>query len=199
MATTLKTLSQLPTPAARKSRLVKRAQLLSKSMEKTFRRYQTKPGVRQAFVEAEAATFLAHQIRVLRTERGWTQRELAGRLGTTQGVVSRLEDPSYGRIGFKTMVDLARVFDVAPVLKFMSTVSILRERWVIDRESMRVPSFEEEAMTVAFFEPSDLMNVAIGGMPTGRVTVDMPASDVLTYVDVAPLVASGPAAIALTR
>lgn len=131
----------------------KRGHLLSKSMEKTFLRYKSKPSARQAFVEAEAATYIAHQIRVLRNQRGWTQKQLAKMLGTTQAAISRLEDPDYGGITFKTMISLARVFDVAPVLKFTSVIDLMRERWVIKRASLMIPSFEEEAELVAFEEP----------------------------------------------
>lgn len=118
-------------------------------MEKSFRRYQQSPEARQAFVEAEAVTHMAHQIRVLRTQRGWSQKDLASRLGTTQGAVSRLEDPSYGRLSFKTIVALSRVFDVAPVVRFMSTLELMRERWTVRREQLEVAPFEEEANTVA--------------------------------------------------
>jgi transcriptional regulator with XRE-family HTH domain len=101
-------------------------------------------------VEAEAVTHLAHQIRVLRQQRGWSQKELARRLGTTQAAVSRLEDASYGRISFRSLVDLGKAFDVAPVVKFVSTVQLMRERWAVRREMLEVPSFEEEAPHVAF-------------------------------------------------
>ena len=123
--------------------------LLSKSMEKSFLRLQARVSARHGFVEAEAATYLAHQIRVLRTQRGWTQKDLARKLGTSQAVISRLEDPEYGRVTFKTMVALANAFDVAPVMKFVSTLTLMRDRWVIRREAMEVPAFEEEAQLVA--------------------------------------------------
>ena len=152
MAITLRTRSTLPTAEGGQSYSAKRGQLLSKSMEKTFRRYESRPSARQAFTEAEAATHLAHQIRVLRTQRGWTQKDLAKRIGTTQAAVSRLEDAEYGRVSFKTMVALAKAFDVAPVLKFISTVELMRERWVIRRDSMEVPSFDQEAALVAFVD-----------------------------------------------
>lgn len=132
---------------------------LSKSMEKTFRRYLTKPSARHAFVEAEAATALAHQIRALRLQRGWTQGALAKKLRTTQPVVSRLEDASYGRITFKTMVELAKVFDTAVVMKFVSTIDLMRERWVVDPASLQVKPFEEEAKAVQFVAPQALDNV----------------------------------------
>ena len=121
-------------------------------MERTFRRYESRPSARNAFAEAEAATYLAHQIRVLRTQRGWTQKDLARRLRSTQATVSRLEDADYGRISFKTMVALAQAFDVAPVLKFVSTIELMRERWVIHRETLEVPGFVEEAARVAFVD-----------------------------------------------
>lgn len=121
-------------------------------MEKTFRRYATKPSARHAFAEAEAAAYLAHQIRVLRTSRGWKQADLARQLGTTQAAVSRMEDESYGRMTFKTMYALAKVFDVAPLIKFVSTVELLRDRWVIDRASMAVPAFANQAHLVDFVD-----------------------------------------------
>jgi transcriptional regulator with XRE-family HTH domain len=157
--------STQPTNVRKPSSRAKEGQLLSKSMEKTFRRYQTDPKARRAFTEVEAITSLANQIRVIRNQRGWTQKELARRLGTTQTVVSRLEDPSYGRISFKTFVALAHVFDVAPVMKFESTVRLLKERWTVSLDRLEVPSFEEEAVLVAFSaEPSvHRISAASGG------------------------------------
>ena len=121
-------------------------------MEKTFHRYLSKPSARKAFVEAEAVTYLAHQIRALRAQRGWSQKDLADRMGKTQASVSRLEDPSYGRISFMSMVELAHAFDVAPVLMFKSTIQLMRERWIIDRKKMEVKSFSDEAETIAFID-----------------------------------------------
>ena len=118
-------------------------------MEKTFRLYESNPAARRAFVESEAGAFVAHQIRVLRAQRNWSQTELAERMGTSPSVISRLEDSQYGRISFQTMVDLAHAFDVAPVLMFKSTIELMKERWVVDRKAMEVLGFEEEAPLVA--------------------------------------------------
>jgi transcriptional regulator with XRE-family HTH domain len=123
-------------------------------MEKTFRRYLRSPAARHAFVEAEAVTSIAHQIRVLRTQRGWTQRELARRLGITQPGVARMEDPSYGRISCKSLLQLGKAFDVAPVFKFVSTIDLMRERWTIRRDSLQVSTFEDEAQRVVFVPPA---------------------------------------------
>ena len=123
--------------------------LLSKSMEKSFHRL-TKPSARHAFIEAEAVTAIAHQIRIVRQQRGWTQRELAKRLNTTQAAVSRLEDPNYGRLNVKTLVELAKVFDVALQVRFISLVTQFRKTWTVKREQLEVEAFEEESMRVGF-------------------------------------------------
>lgn len=118
-------------------------------MEKSFRRL-TKPSARHAFIEAEAATAIAHQIRVVRQQRGWTQRDLAKRMHTTQAAVSRLEDPSYGRLSVKTLLELAKVFDVGLQVRFISLVTQFRETWTVKREQLEVEAFEEESMRVGF-------------------------------------------------
>jgi transcriptional regulator with XRE-family HTH domain len=123
-------------------------------MEKTFRRLLSQREYRDAYAEAGAATHLAHQIRVLRIQRGWSQAELARRLGTTQGVVSRLEDSGYGRVSFKTLVSLARAFDVMPVMGFASLAETMRKRWAPQREDLEVQPFEAEALHVVFLSGS---------------------------------------------
>jgi transcriptional regulator with XRE-family HTH domain len=120
--------------------------------EKTFRRMTARPTARHAYVEAEVATALAHQIRVLRQQRGWTQRELAHRLGTTQAAISRLEDPAYGKPTLKTLMDLAKVFDTGLQVRFVSFVQMLNETWQPKHQDLHVEPFEQEAPQVHFHE-----------------------------------------------
>lgn len=120
-------------------------------MEKTFRRMKN-PQARRAYVEAEVASGLAHQIRALRTQRGWTQKDLAARLGTTQAAVSRLEDPSYGRPSIKTLLDVGAAFDVALQVRFVSFVRLLQETQSVSREQLEVEPFEVEAQRAAFHQ-----------------------------------------------
>ncbi len=105
---------------------------------------------RQAYIEAEVASGLAHQIRALRTQRGWTQKDLADKLGTTQAAVSRLEDPSYGRPSIKTLLDVGAAFDVALQVRFVSFVRLLQETRSVSREQLEVEPFELEAERVRF-------------------------------------------------
>ena len=106
---------------------------------------------RDAYLQAEVITALTQQIRAIRLQRGWTQRELAQRLGTTQAAVSRLEDPSYGRLSLGTLLDLARVFDAGLQVKFMSFVTMLSQTFKPSYSNRLVSTFEEEAPNVDFY------------------------------------------------
>jgi transcriptional regulator with XRE-family HTH domain len=123
-------------------------------MEKTFRRMKDRLSARHAYVEAEVVTSLAHQIKAIRLQRGWTQKELAKLMGSTQAVISRLEDPSYGRYTVKTLLELSKVFDSGLKVQFVSLVSMLNDTFVPRVSERQVEAFEDEAQNVGFFELS---------------------------------------------
>ena len=125
-------------------------QYLSKSLEKTFLRLKNSPAARDAYVHAEVVTALAHQIRSIRIQRGWSQLDLAKKLGTTQTAVSRLEDPSYGKFTLKTLLDLSKVFDAGLQVKFVSFMALLSETYFVKAKSRQIPTFEEESANVFF-------------------------------------------------
>lgn len=113
-------------------------------MEKTFRRMTKSLDERNAYVTAEVTTAVAHQIRALRIQRGMTQADLAERMGTKQHVISRLEDPSYGRLSLNTLLQLSRAFDTGLQVQFVPLVGMLQDTFQPNAEVRLVPSFEEE-------------------------------------------------------
>lgn len=121
-------------------------------MEKAFLKMKKSSKSRDGYVRAEVATSLAHQIRAIRMQRNWSQAELASHLNTTQGTVSRLEDPSYGRLSLKTLFELAAVFDTGLRVQFVSFIQMLHETYRPSLELRTIPSFEEEANSIAFYE-----------------------------------------------
>ena len=121
-------------------------------MEKTVRRMMRSAIERDAYRQAEVVTALAHQVRAIRDQRGWTQRELAAKLGTSQSNIARLEDPSYGKLSLSTLLDLARVFDAGLQVKFVSLVDMLNETFHPNPSTRQVPAFEEEAPHIGFYE-----------------------------------------------
>lgn len=128
--------------------------LISKSMEPTFGRLESKRA-RDAFVAAELINGIASQIRVLRQQRGWSQKDLADKLGTSQGVVSRLEDPSYGRFSIKTLLDLGCIFDVSIVARFLPFSQAVPVTWDTRKEALEAEPFDEDVKRICFMSSID--------------------------------------------
>lgn len=65
-------------------------------------------------------------------------------MGTKQHVISRLEDPSYGRLSLNTLLQLSLAFDTGLQVQFVPLVGMLRDTFQPNAEDRLVPSFEEE-------------------------------------------------------
>ena len=63
---------------------------------------------------------LANDVIRLRTERGWTQKELAQRVGTRQANISRLEN-GLANPTFRFLQKLSEVFEVDLTLRMVSS------------------------------------------------------------------------------
>lgn len=127
--------------------------LLSKSMERSFRRLKDKKR-RKAYVEAELAHGVAHQIRMLRQQRNWTQAQLAGHVKTTQAAISRLEDPSYGKFSINTLLQVGHAFDVALHVKYVAFSDFMCQTWDTSPQRFQVESYLTECKHVDFYSES---------------------------------------------
>jgi transcriptional regulator with XRE-family HTH domain len=65
------------------------------------------PEERNEYVAALVRARLATLIRSLRAERGLSQKQFAEEIGTTQSVISRIEDPEYGKLSLQTVFEVA--------------------------------------------------------------------------------------------
>lgn len=110
---------------------------------------------RQAFAEAELRNNLALQIKSNRVERGLSQKDLATLVGTKQSVISRCEDPSYGRLSLATLLSVANALDVCLQVKFIPYSLMLAEAKWWSTESSVVRSFSEE---ITFYDRSSSDN-----------------------------------------
>ena len=100
---------------------------------------------RDAYVGEHVRLWIAHQIKALRGDpkRDWNQGELARRMGKPQSVVSRLEDPSYGKMTVNTLLEVAAAFDVALEVKFVDYPRFLRSTTNLTNDAMAVASFAD--------------------------------------------------------
>ena len=99
---------------------------------------------RRVYVEDFLNTSIAAQIRALRRARKLSQGQLAAKIGTKQGGVSRLEDVNYSGWRVGTLKKLARAFDVVLVVRFESFGYALDDIASFSKQSLLVPSFDED-------------------------------------------------------
>ena len=67
------------------------------------------PGFAAVFQKELSRNRLAEQIMALREKQGWTQAELARKVGTTQSGIARLENPNYRSYSLKMLEKVATV------------------------------------------------------------------------------------------
>jgi len=107
--------------------------------------------VRATFVESNISKGLAFQIRSLREREGWSQQELADKIGSRQNAIYRAENPNYGKQTLTTLKKIAAAFDVGLVVRFVPFSELVD--WVsgtprtvegLTSAALMVPAFEEE-------------------------------------------------------
>jgi transcriptional regulator with XRE-family HTH domain len=130
--------------------------------KRLFEKLKSKP-YRQAYVAEHVRTGIAYQIRSLRAQRGWSQKRLAEEMGKPQSVVSRLEDPDYGKLSVQTILEGAAAFDVALLVQYISFPEFLRRTQDVSPEALRVDSFDERQIRPI---ASNVVTISFGNQET---------------------------------
>ena len=122
---------------------------------------------RNAFVEENVKTGIAFQVRALREKEGISQPQLGERAAKPQSVISRIEDPNYGKFTIRTLLDIAAAFDVALLVKFVSYTRLVTEMKDLSPRSLAVPSYDEELDSID--EAARTATALIAAIPTKEV------------------------------
>lgn len=120
--------------------------LLSSSRERLVNSLK-KFAYRHAWVEAHIKNGIAFQIRAMRKAKEWDQKKLAEMaLGNSdlQSMVSRYENPDYGKYSLRTLLDLAKAFDVGLIVRFASFSELIKWEDDLLNTSPAVPAFGDE-------------------------------------------------------
>src|SRR5262245_27153895 len=78
---------------------------------------------RDSYIAAHSRRFLARQMRKFRGEK--SQTDFGALLEKRQTVVSRLEDPNYGKWTLQTLFDVAAKLNVAVLVRFVDIPTFL--------------------------------------------------------------------------
>jgi ribosome-binding protein aMBF1 (putative translation factor) len=74
---------------------------------------------RKLYEQEKVLAKVAVAIELLRKKQGWSQKDLAAKLHTTQQTVSKWEMNSYENIEIKTLEKIAGIFNKALKIEFM--------------------------------------------------------------------------------
>jgi transcriptional regulator with XRE-family HTH domain len=130
---------------------------------------------RIAYVREHVKTWITYQIRALREQRGWLQGKLAREMDKPQSVVSRIEDPDYGKLTLQTLFEVAAAFDVALIVKFVDYRSFLGQTRNVGRDEMQVASFNATALK-PFERRHSSISFLIGDLFDRHLTAENQAS-----------------------
>lgn len=75
------------------------------------------PEFRRGYPEGLQAVRLAYRLHQLREGRGWSQAELARRMGTSQQAISRLEQGDHDGVTLRTLARMAEALDAELVVQ----------------------------------------------------------------------------------
>jgi transcriptional regulator with XRE-family HTH domain len=99
---------------------------------------------RDRYVAENSRRGVAYQITALREDRGWSRAEFARQAGRPQSNVSRWEDPTYGKYSLSTLIEIASIFDVALIAKFVGFEELLTSVADLRPSKLAVLSYEKE-------------------------------------------------------
>ena len=99
---------------------------------------------RASYVASYTRQFLSRQMRDFRGEM--SQTEFGSRISKQQTIVSRLEDPNYGKWTLQTLFDVAAKLDIAVLVRFVDFPTFLRTTDDRSPSAISPSSYDQKAV-----------------------------------------------------
>ena len=96
--------------------------------------------IRQLSDKETRDEFVADQVR----SRNWSQADLGERAGKPQNVISRLENPDYGKESLQTLLEIAAAFDLPLLVDIPEWEDWYRRISAVTKSELARKSFDEE-------------------------------------------------------
>lgn len=119
---------------------------------KTYEKLRSSKERREAYVAAKVTIGLPFQIRALRVQRGWTQKELGEKSVMRQPRISAMERPGYDGFTLDTLKRLAAAFDVALQVRYTSFGELIESAEAFSPDTFVLASFSEEYLNFVHSE-----------------------------------------------
>jgi transcriptional regulator with XRE-family HTH domain len=102
----------------------------------------TNKDFRNEYMMDQVRSYVAFQIRALREQRNWLQGDLAKAADKTQSVISRIEDPDYGKLSLQTCLEIAIAFDLPLLVQFVEWDDWLTRMSNVSPSALRKRGFD---------------------------------------------------------
>jgi hypothetical protein len=133
---------------------------------------------RDGYVSTQLRIWLADQVRALRGDM--TQAEFGKLIGKPQTVVSRLEDPDYGRLTIETLLEVASKLDIALLVRFVDYSTFLLATNDLSDNALRPMPYSQAAIDALALQLPAQSQLRVGTIATG-MTINLQTSGTVNY------------------
>lgn len=136
----------------------RKAKLIDKLKDKEYR---------DAFVSEHIDTGVSFQIRALRKQRNWTQKQLEENSSLKQEQISLLEDPNNDSLTLKTLKRLASSFDIGLMVRFVPYSDLAEWELNLTSSSLDVVSFKDDKYFQEVLSGTETNKYYVGSVAIG--------------------------------